>query len=250
MRIKTWIFVAAICLVAGCANNDSGQTTHDHSGAKASSISTENGNRGMMSMQQQQATGTSTATGTGQGGGWFNWLDLDNLLGRNAPGGTGAGTATPRPPQGQAAAPQQPATQAPQQPAAQPNAPQATGDASRFPQEVLDRVNQERAKSGLNPLRMNSALSNMAMDKAKDMVANRYFDHQSPTYGSPFDMMNSYGISYNTAAENIAQGQRSPAEVMDAWMNSQGHRANIMNGSFTEIGVAYYNGSWVQVFIG
>ena len=246
MRMKTWIFVAAICLVAGCANNDGGQTTHDQSGAKASSISTENGNGASMSMQQHQTTGT--ATGAGQGGGWFNWLDLDNLLGRNAPGGTGTGegtgtgTATPRPPQGQAPAPQQPA--------AQPNAPQATGDASRYPQEVLDLVNQERAKSGLNPLRMNSALSNMAMDKAKDMVANRYFDHQSPTYGSPFDMMNSYGISYNTAAENIAQGQRSPSEVMNAWMNSQGHRANIMNGSFTEIGVAYYNGSWVQVFIG
>ncbi|HZG76645.1 MAG TPA: CAP domain-containing protein [Paenibacillus sp.] len=241
--MKPWIVVAAICLAAGCSN-DAGQDAHEHAGPKASSISTEDGHASSMSMQQHQTTGTGQG-----GGGWFGWLDLDNLLGRNAPGGT----VTTRPPQGQAVVPQQPA--APQRPAAQPAAPQpaapqSAGDASRFPQEVLNLVNQERAKSGLNPLRMNSALSNMAMDKAKDMVDNRYFDHQSPTYGSPFDMMNAYGISYNTAAENIAQGQRSPAEVMNSWMNSQGHRANILNGSFTEIGVAYYNGSWVQVFIG
>ncbi|HVI42636.1 MAG TPA: CAP domain-containing protein, partial [Anaerovoracaceae bacterium] len=83
---------------------------------------------------------------------------------------------------------------------------------------------------------------------------NNYFAHQSPTYGSPFDMMKQFGISYSYAGENIAEGQRTPAEVMDGWMNSPGHKANIMNTSYTEIGVGYVTNSngnsyWVQEFI-
>jgi uncharacterized protein YkwD len=89
----------------------------------------------------------------------------------------------------------------------------------------------------------------MALDKAKDMYNKGYFDHNSPTYGSPFDMMKQYGISYRYAGENIAKGQRTPQEVMTAWMNSPGHRANILSANFTTIGVAYYNGVWVQEFI-
>ncbi|WP_439116420.1 CAP domain-containing protein [Paenibacillus antri] len=179
---------------------------------------------------------------------WLDWLNLDNLLGRNAPGRI----AAPQQPPVQNVTPRQPPAQnvTPQQPPARNANPQSSGDASRFPQQVLDLVNKERAKAGLKSLSMNNELSRMAMDKAQDMINNNYFDHQSPTYGSPFDMMNAYGISYNTAAENIAKGQRSPTEVMSSWMNSQGHRANILNGSFTQIGVAYYNGGWVQVFIG
>jgi uncharacterized YkwD family protein len=120
---------------------------------------------------------------------------------------------------------------------------------SQFASEVAALVNQERAKAGLKPLRFDSALSKMALDKAKDMNNLGYFDHTSPTYGSPFNMMKSYGISYTYAGENIAMGQRTPQEVMNGWMNSPGHRANILNPNFDTIGVAYYNGYWVQEFI-
>lgn len=118
-----------------------------------------------------------------------------------------------------------------------------------YADQVVNLVNQERAAAGLAPLANDPALAKLALDKAKDMVINQYFDHQSPTYGSPFDMMRSYGISYSYAGENIAKGQRTPQEVMTAWMNSQGHRQNIMSPNFTKIGVGYYNGAWVQAFI-
>lgn len=123
-------------------------------------------------------------------------------------------------------------------------------DASAFAKQVADLVNQERAKAGLPPVQMDAALSKVALAKASDMSQNNYFDHTSPTYGSPFDMMKQFGISFMTAGENIAMGQRSPQEVMTQWMNSEGHRKNIMNGSFTKIGVGYINGYWVQEFIG
>ncbi|RAP28389.1 hypothetical protein C2W64_04823 [Brevibacillus laterosporus] len=125
-----------------------------------------------------------------------------------------------------------------------------SSEASAMVNEVVDIVNQERSKAGLKPLSMDNELSKMATDKAKDMAKNNYFDHNSPTYGSPFDMMKQYDISFRTAGENIAQGQRSAKEVMKDWMNSSGHRKNIMNSSFTTIGVGYYNGYWVQEFIG
>ncbi|KIL40973.1 hypothetical protein SD70_10135 [Gordoniibacillus kamchatkensis] len=121
--------------------------------------------------------------------------------------------------------------------------------AASYAEQVVSLVNQERAKAGLKPLASNKALSAMALDKAKDMYDNHYFDHTSPTYGSPFDMMTSYGISYSYAGENIAMGQRTPQEVMTAWMNSSGHRANILNPHYTQIGVGYYNHEWVQEFI-
>lgn len=121
---------------------------------------------------------------------------------------------------------------------------------SVFAQKVTELVNQERATAGLSPVTLDTQLSEVAMLKAKDMVEQNYFSHQSPTYGSPFDMMRAHGITYQTAAENIAKGQKTAEEVMHAWMNSEGHRKNIMNSSFTKIGVAYYNGVWVQQFIG
>jgi len=121
---------------------------------------------------------------------------------------------------------------------------------SSYAAQVVTLVNQERAKAGLKALNTsNATLTKMALDKAKDMYHNGYFDHNSPTYGSPFDMMKQYGINYRYAGENIAKGQRTPQEVMNAWMNSPGHRANILSANFTTIGVAYYNGVWVQEFI-
>lgn len=126
----------------------------------------------------------------------------------------------------------------------------STSGISAYAQQVAALVNQERAKAGLQPLRVGSSLSAMALDKAKDMYNRSYFDHTSPTYGSPFDMMRKYGISYSYAGENIAKGQQSPQQVMTDWMNSPGHKANILNPNYTTIGVAYYNGEWVQEFIG
>ncbi|NWO13163.1 MAG: hypothetical protein HLX49_05900 [Virgibacillus sp.] len=123
---------------------------------------------------------------------------------------------------------------------------------SQFEQEVVDLTNQERAKQGLPALKVDTELSKVARAKSKDMAANGYFAHNSPTYGSPFDMMKQFGISYSTAGENIAKGQRSPQEVVNAWMNSQGHRENIMNAKFTHIGVGYVEqgNHWTQQFIG
>lgn len=120
---------------------------------------------------------------------------------------------------------------------------------SSFANQVVSLVNQERAKAGLKPLVIDNALTAMALDKAKDMSNNKYFSHTSPTYGSPFDMMKSYGIRYTYAGENIAMGQRSPQEVMNAWMNSPGHRQNILSPNYTKIGVGYFNNYWVQEFI-
>lgn len=123
---------------------------------------------------------------------------------------------------------------------------------SQFEQQVVDLTNQERAKNGLAPLKVDETLSKVAREKSRDMSANRYFSHTSPTYGSPFDMMKQFGVSYRTAGENIAMGQRTPQEVVNAWMNSEGHRANILNSNFTHIGVGYVqNGHyWTQQFIG
>ncbi len=136
-----------------------------------------------------------------------------------------------------------------------PNTPQPTEQSEQtFEKEVIRLVNEERAKAGLGALRENVALSNVARTKSNDMKDKGYFSHTSPTYGSPFEMMKSFGISYSYAGENIAMGQRTPAEVMKGWMNSEGHRNNILNSNFTEIGVGYavdQNGRayWTQMFI-
>ena len=124
---------------------------------------------------------------------------------------------------------------------------ETTGD---FERQVADLVNQERQKAGLKSLQLRDDLSKVAETKARDMVASRYFSHQSPTYGSPFDMLKRFGISYRTAGENIAQGQRTPGEVMAAWMKSPGHRKNILNPEFDSIGVGEVEKTWTQLFTG
>ncbi|GMK39873.1 hypothetical protein PCCS19_29280 [Paenibacillus sp. CCS19] len=125
-----------------------------------------------------------------------------------------------------------------------------TTSTSAYAQQVVTLVNQERAKAGLSALTSDSLLTTVANDKAKDMAVNHYFSHTSPTYGSPFDMMTAYGVKYSYAGENIAAGQKTPQEVMTAWMNSAGHKANILSANFKKIGVGYYNGQWVQEFTG
>ncbi|WP_027956266.1 CAP domain-containing protein [Halobacillus kuroshimensis] len=128
----------------------------------------------------------------------------------------------------------------------------ASSDVSAFEKEVVELTNQEREKQGLEPLKLDTALSGVADDKSLDMQNNDYFSHNSPTYGSPFDMMDQYGIDYRTAGENIAMGQTSPEQVVEGWMNSQGHRENIMNPDFTHIGVGHAEEGnyWTQMFIG
>ena len=103
--------------------------------------------------------------------------------------------------------------------------------------EVVKLVNQQRAKYGLGPLTVNWELSRCARIKSQDMINRNYFSHTSPTYGSPFNMMENFGLRFSAAAENIAKGQRTPQEVMNAWMNSPGHRANILSKNVTHIGV-------------
>ncbi|HEO8421200.1 CAP domain-containing protein [Niallia sp. FSL W8-0635] len=132
------------------------------------------------------------------------------------------------------------------------NSEKVASTVSAFEKEVVELTNKERAKNGLKALTLDSELSKVAKVKSQDMSTNNYFDHTSPTYGSPFDMMKQFGITYNAAGENIAKGQKTPEEVVNAWMNSEGHRANILSDKFTHIGVGYVeNGNyWTQQFIG
>ena len=120
--------------------------------------------------------------------------------------------------------------------------------------EVFDLINKQRTNNGLSALKMNSEALNVARIKAKDMVDNNYFSHNSPTYGSPFDMLNSFKVTYKTAGENIA-GNSSNSEAVTAWMNSPGHKANILNSSFNYTGIGVVKGSkygkiYVQIFLG
>lgn len=124
--------------------------------------------------------------------------------------------------------------------------------ATDYEKRVVELVNDIRIREGLNKLEIDKALSELARKKSEDMKKNNYFDHQSPTYGSPFDMMQSHGIHYKSAGENIAKGQTTPEKVVDAWMNSAGHRKNILKSSYTHIGVGHVKSGnfWTQMFIG
>lgn len=120
--------------------------------------------------------------------------------------------------------------------------------------QVIQLTNQERAKNGLKPLAADWQLSRVARYKSADMRDKNYFSHTSPTYGSPFTMMKNFGITYRSAGENIAAGQRTPSEVVKSWMNSPGHRKNILSPTYTHIGVGHASGGnyghyWTQMFI-
>lgn len=119
--------------------------------------------------------------------------------------------------------------------------------------QVLELVNQERAKNGVGKLTLSNELTHVATLKAQDMRDKNYFSHNSPTYGTPFEMLQKFGVKYTYAGENIAGGQQSPQAVMNDWLNSSGHRANILNKNYTELGVGYVKGGqygtyWVQLF--
>lgn len=120
--------------------------------------------------------------------------------------------------------------------------------------QVIKLVNEERAKYGLPALQKNWEAARVARIKSQDMIDKKYFSHNSPTYGSPFNMMESFGLRFSAAAENIAMGQKTAADVMRTWMNSPGHRANILSKTVTHIGVGAAKASngtlyWTQMFL-
>jgi uncharacterized YkwD family protein len=166
--------------------------------------------------------------------------------------------AAPAPQQQQAApAPQQQqAAPAPQQQAQAPQQSKASDSANLTAEEqqMLDKVNQEREKAGVPALKADPELTKMARVKAQDMIDNNYFDHNSPKYGSPFDMMKQFGIQYNTAGENLA-GNQSVDAAHTALMNSQGHRENILKADYSKVGIGVVEGGqygkmFVQEFTG
>lgn len=129
-----------------------------------------------------------------------------------------------------------------------------TNPLSTHEQQVVELVNKERVNRGLAPLKHNAELSRVARFKSQDMIDKKYFSHQSPTYGSPFEMMEKFGLRFSAAGENIAYGQRTAQEVVNTWMNSPGHRANILSAAYTHIGVGVAkmaNGTlyWTQMFM-
>ena len=120
--------------------------------------------------------------------------------------------------------------------------------------EVFDLINKQRTNNGLQPLKEDAEVQKVARIKAQDMVSNNYFAHESPTYGTPFQMLNQFNISYKTAGENIAANS-SNSSAVTAWMNSSGHKANILNSNFNYTGIGVvssnkYGKIYVQMFIG
>jgi uncharacterized YkwD family protein len=147
---------------------------------------------------------------------------------------------------------QMPRASAIQSPPTNPTTPPA-GTAGQFERRVVQLVNVERQKVGHDPLSENQLLDKGAMAKAADMRDKRYFSHTSPTYGSPFKMMKTYGVRYTRAGENIASGYKTPEAVVKGWMNSPGHRANILSTKYGKLGIGYAKGGksgayWVQWF--
>lgn len=130
----------------------------------------------------------------------------------------------------------------------------ASNNMNQDEQEIFNLINKQRTNNGLTPLKIDEEVQKVARIKAEDMVTNNYFSHQSPTYGSPFDMLKSFKIPYKSAGENIAANSSNTGAV-NAWMNSSGHRANILssNYNYTGIGVVSsprYGKIYVQQFIG
>ena len=161
---------------------------------------------------------------------------------------TNEGTQTP---ETDAEAPSAPETEAPDTESSE--QPEITAD--EFELKVLELVNAERAKYGLSALVWDSSLAAVAEAHSLDMAQNNFFSHTNLKGQSPFDRMKAYGISYNYAAENIAAGQSTPESVMNSWMNSEGHRNNILNANVTRLGVGYVQGGsyghyWTQCFAG
>lgn len=135
-----------------------------------------------------------------------------------------------------------------------PGTPSTPSNISALESEVINLVNVERRKNGQPTLSPNNELSNVARIKSQDFINNNYFSHNSPTYGTPFNMLRTFGVPFTAAAENVANGQRTASEVMNSWMNSSGHRSNILSPAYNQIGVGVARDSngrlyWTQMFI-
>ncbi|MBO1418230.1 CAP domain-containing protein, partial [Streptomyces sp. FH025] len=126
------------------------------------------------------------------------------------------------------------------------------GASSSFAQQVVNLVNAERAKAGCGPVTAESRLAAAAQSHSDDMADRNYFDHASPEGYHADHRIEANGYRWSTWGENIARGQKDPAAVMNSWMNSPGHRANILNCSFNQLGVGVRTGAngpwWTQVF--
>ena len=135
-----------------------------------------------------------------------------------------------------------------------PDAYATPGCGSTEEQEELRLTNAARAMDGDGPLRCDTLMTQVARAHSQDMCDRNFFDHTNPDGDSPFDRMTAAGVTYGTAGENIAAGQMTPASVHDSWMNSPGHRANILNGAYGRIGIGVircptgYRIYWTQVF--
>ncbi|MFI6417324.1 CAP domain-containing protein [Streptomyces sp. NPDC050842] len=165
-------------------------------------------------------TGTGSGTGTGTGTNSNTGTNTGTDTGTNAGAGTGAGAQND---QGQSSAADQ----------------------------VVALVNAERAKAGCGPLSANATLTKAAQGHSEDMAARDFFDHTNPDGDGPGERVTAAGYPWSTYGENIAMGQSTPEDVMDSWMNSPGHRANILNCSFKEIGIGIHSEGgpyWTQVF--
>ena len=130
--------------------------------------------------------------------------------------------------------------------------PQLDSLVTSFEGEVIRLVNEIRRQNGLGSLTPHWELSRVARYKSQDMADHGYFSNTSPTYGTPFQMIKAFGLSYRTAGENIARGYTTAQAVVNGWMNSSGHRANILNAAYTQIGVGYVPAGnyWTQLFLG
>lgn len=140
-------------------------------------------------------------------------------------------------------------TTSPKTPTAQNNATTLT-DAE---QEMLKLINEARAQNNVPALSIDMQVTNVARLKSQDMIDNNYFSHNSPKYGSPFDMMKSFGIKYTQAGENIA-GNQNVQNAHNALMNSPGHRKNILSPDYTHIGIGIkgggpYGNMFTQMFV-
>lgn len=131
--------------------------------------------------------------------------------------------------------------------------PEDTTEQTAYVKRVAELVNEERAKAGFSPLAVNTQAMNAADVRAGEIASN--FSHSRPDGSSFSTALTEAGVKYRASGENIAYGQRTPEEVMAGWMNSEGHRANILNPDFTSIGIGHYQNDagvnyWVQLFVG
>lgn len=117
-----------------------------------------------------------------------------------------------------------------------------------FIEQICVLTNQARTSRKLRPLTLSASLSQVAQLHAEDMSKRGYFSHTSLNGDSPFDRIGRAQIKFRSAAENIARGHTTPSKTIRGWMNSPGHRRNILGPSYGKIGIGYYDNHWVQVF--